>query len=119
MTVIDHLIWATPDLDQGIAAFRDLGGVQPRMGGSHPGLGTRNAILALGPKLYLEILAPDPAQDLAGTYGGVLARLSAPGIYTVSARTQDMDQTLIRYRPAASIPPVPSRWDVGCRMAGF
>lgn len=35
-------------------------GVRAALGGRHPALGTRNALLGLGPGRYFEILGPDP-----------------------------------------------------------
>jgi hypothetical protein len=84
---VDHLVYATPDLAQGMAEIERLTGVPPTPGGQHPGRGTRNALIALGADAYLEIVAPDPDQPSppAGRWLGVDAA-TAPRLTTWAAR---------------------------------
>lgn len=109
---IDHVILGAADLDAAMAEVARTTGVTPVAGGSHPGRGTRNALLSLGDGTYLEILAPDPAQDADTQELRHLATLGRPTPigWAVSA---DEERSLRSILSSANVAATPS--DPGSR----
>jgi hypothetical protein len=92
LTEVDHIMWGVHDFDKGIDYIEEKSGVRAVMGGVHPNRGTRNALISLGERTYLEILAPDPAQpDVQDERVPRLKALTRPEIFTWIAGTQDID----------------------------
>ena len=90
---VDHLVYATPDLKLGIEAIEKLLGIRATPGGQHPGAGTRNALVALGPSSYLEIIGPDPEQPHPfGPRRFGIDGLKAPRLATWAAKGEDLER---------------------------
>lgn len=88
---LDHLLIGAPTIEGGIAWLEEKTGVRATKGGSHPGLGTWNALASLGPTQYIEIIAPDPAQaDVETFYVPGLRDFVSPRVTTWAARASDI-----------------------------
>jgi hypothetical protein len=88
---VDHLVYAAPNLDAAVERVEELLGVRASPGGSHPRWGTRNALVSLGDRTYLEIIAPDPslpAPDSPRIFG--IDDLTAPRLVTWAASGRDL-----------------------------
>lgn len=100
---VDHLVYATPDLSVGIERLQTLLGVEATAGGPHPGRGTRNALIALGPRIYIEIVGPDPDQaNPVDRRPFGIDGLSGPRLATWSAHADDLE-ALSRRAAAAGV----------------
>ncbi|MCP3802114.1 VOC family protein [Allokutzneria sp. A3M-2-11 16] len=120
--MLDHLVYAVPDLDDGVAELARLTGLRATPGGRHQGFGTHNALLGLDNRTFLEVIAPDPSQPaprrprLFGIDG-----IEQPRLVGWVFRTTDLPGLIARTRgvglePGDSIEMVRNRPD-GTRLA--
>lgn len=92
---IDHVIIAVSDLQSGMDRLEEMTGVRPVFGGEHPGRGTRNALLSLGPGVYLELLAPQEGVELPEDAAGIMS-FAEPAPWGWAASSQDIEATMTR-----------------------
>lgn len=96
---LDHLVLATPDLAATVTEFARRTGVTPVPGGVHLGLGTRNHLVGLGGRSYLEILGPDPEQtEPAAPRPFGVDRLTGPRTLTWAISPPDLDAAIATAR---------------------
>ena len=90
---IDHLVYGTPDVQRTVEELAEALGIRATLGGQHLGHGTRNAVIALGPSTYLEILGPDPDQPEPQELRWLgIDDLTAPRLLTWAATDDDLKQ---------------------------
>ena len=97
--MLDHLVYAAPDLTEAVAHVTELTGIAPVRGGSHVGLGTANYLAGLGRDAYLEIIGPDPGQpapEQPRPFG--IDDLTEPKLVTWSVHPADFDAAIAAAR---------------------
>ena len=97
--MLDHILLGCTLLTSGIELVAKRTGVRAAFGGVHPGRGTQNALLSLGERHYLEIIALDPLQSDAPDHYGV-AKLIEPRLVGWAAHPGDLNSLAIRLRDA-------------------
>jgi glyoxalase-like protein len=88
--MLDHILLGCNDLQRGIDFVEQRTGVRAAFGGVHPGRGTQNALLSLGTRRYLEIIAPDPQQHADNPLAKHLKELSEPRLIGWAAHPGDV-----------------------------
>lgn len=71
----DHVVLGASDLDKACDDFEEMTGIRPLMVVSHNGLGTKSARVAFQQCAFLEIVAPDPKQDINSDLVQKLAKI--------------------------------------------
>ena len=103
--MLDHVVYAVPDLEAAIDDLDQRLGVRATLGGRHPGRGTYNALLSFGGGSYLEIIAPDPEQpDPAAPRSFAVDTLTEPLLRTWAAKAPDIAAHVQRARYAGYDP---------------
>ncbi|MTD57400.1 VOC family protein [Amycolatopsis pithecellobii] len=94
--MLDHLVYATPDLDGTVAQLRGRG-LPLSPGGQHAGRGTRNFLAGLGGARYLEVIGPDPEQpEPAEPRPFGIDLLTSARLVTWAARVTSLPNALVR-----------------------
>lgn len=108
--MLDHLVYATPDVGRSIDQLESLLGVRAGFGGQHPGAGTHNALLSFGEGSYLEIIGPDPTQeppeDRPMPFG--IDTLVAPRLVTWAVKAPNIAARVARAREQGYDPGTPA-----------
>ena len=92
---LDHLVYATPDVDATVSDLEAMLGVRAAMGGRHLGRGTRNALIGLSEFSYLEVIGPDSTQtDVSRPLWFGIDTLTAPRLVTWAIQLGDVERVM-------------------------
>jgi hypothetical protein len=94
---IDHVLYAVSDLEAGAARLEDELGLESVPGGKHPGWGTANRVVALGPD-YLELIGVADPEAAAASDFGRLVGAAGDRLLGWAVATDDLDAVAGRLR---------------------
>jgi hypothetical protein len=120
----DHLVVAAQSVREGCDWIEQQLGVRPQAGGQHLAMGTHNAVLSLGERFYLEVIAVDPtgAKPLRPRWFDLdeprmkAALTEGPQLVHWVARTSDVRAAVARL-PDLGIVTAMSRGDYAWQMS--
>jgi hypothetical protein len=106
MLILDHIAVAAETLAEGAAHVEAALGVQLSDVGHHERMGTHNRLLALGPGLYLEVIAinPDARPPAQARWFDLDAFTGPPRLTNWIARTDDLATALSGAPPGMGVP---------------
>lgn len=97
--MLDHLVYAVPDVQAACDDLEARLGVRPTLGGRFVQMGSYNHILSLGGGAYVEVIGPDPeAPDPGQPRPFGIDERSAPGLVTWAAKATDLAARVARAR---------------------
>jgi Glyoxalase-like domain len=102
---LDHLVYATPNVEETVENLFQSLGVRAVVGGQHVGWGTHNCLASLGDGVYLEIVGPDPRQpepDHPRPF--LIDHITSPRLVTWAVSVPDMAAALARSKAAGYDP---------------
>jgi hypothetical protein len=102
-SMLDHILLGCSDLQHGIEFVEQRTGVRAVFGGVHPGRGTQNALLSLGTRRYLEIIAPDPQQHGGSHVAELVSQLKEPRLVGWAAHPGDIAALAAKLKQAGII----------------
>jgi hypothetical protein len=110
----DHLVVAALSLERGCDWVEERLGARPQPGGKHVAMGTHNALLRLGARFFLEVIAVDPegvAPSRSRWFDLDEPRMKAtlaegPRLVHWVARTDDIDAVVKRVPSLGTITPM-------------
>lgn len=95
----DHLmVGGGSPLEALVEAFADRTGVRAGPGGRHDTAGTHNALMALGGRRYLELIAADPEGNAEAPLGRRVAGHARPRVLSWAVAVDDLDAAVARAR---------------------
>ena len=101
--VLDHIVWAVPELEEGRRIFESLTGVASVSGGKSPGnTVSHNALASLGNGAYLEIFCPSVVMK-SGPWLDLVKKDGKPKIASFCMRVEDGFKALQKNIPAAGL----------------
>ena len=116
---LDHLAIVCRSMEEGVASVERALGARMSKGGKHVAMGTHNALLSLGPDVYLEVISVDPAASPPdrNRWFDLDNQAGPPLLANWVCRTDDLARAIDAAPAGTGKPMALARGDLSWRMA--